>query len=298
MTSSAPAGLLKAAAVGPPLLFSTFLTMGVGSLLPNAVALAVFVACLAGTVAAATPVGEAWWVRAMCQARPMPTPTGAHMQHVEGLLSQAGVVPPGISLWVVRDRRWYAHAVGRRSVICSSGMIEAVQTQQLAPLEAAATLTHAVARLRGGYTRWDVLIEWWTLPWNVVAAFVGGFARGLGRLPLVALAWRARWLFGAVAVAQSLMLRTPAGTAVAVGQVLVVGATYAVPGWRRAWQRRLGLLGDGIVIEHGFGPALATVLRRTSPATAPGLADRVGRLTAQPTSVQDGPRLRLVTSTS
>ena len=102
----------------------------------------------------------------------------------------------------------------------------------------------------------DVAYQWFTWPWQVLAAFVGGFAHGMSRLPLVAFAWRIRLVVAGIAVWQSLA----AGQYhAAIGVLVVVGLTYLLP-WTAGHYGRL------------IREALATDPRRV-PLSAPQRPD-------------------------
>jgi len=102
----------------------------------------------------------------------------------------------------------------------------------------------------------DVAYQWFTWPWQVLAAFVGGFAHGMSRLPLVAFAWRIRLVVAGIAVWQSVA----AGQYhAAIGVLVVVGLTYLLP-WTAGHYGRL------------IREALATDPRRV-PLSAPERPD-------------------------
>lgn len=81
----------------------------------------------------------------------------------------------------------------------------------------------------------DVAYQWFTWPWQVLAAFVGGFARGMARLPLVGFAWRIRLVVAGIAVWQSVAAGQHHAT---VGVIVVVGLTYLLP-WTTGHEGRL-----------------------------------------------------------
>ena len=81
----------------------------------------------------------------------------------------------------------------------------------------------------------DVAYQWFTWPWQVLAAFIGGFARGIARLPLVGFAWRIRLVVSGIAVWQSLAAGQYHAT---IGILVAVGLTYLLP-WTAAHEERL-----------------------------------------------------------
>lgn len=81
----------------------------------------------------------------------------------------------------------------------------------------------------------DVAYQWFTWPWQVLAAFIGGFVRGIARLPLVGFAWRIRLVVCGIAVWQSLAAGQYHAT---IGILVAVGLTYLLP-WTAAHEERL-----------------------------------------------------------
>ena len=102
----------------------------------------------------------------------------------------------------------------------------------------------------------DVAYQWFTWPWQVLAAFVGGFARGMARLPLVGFAWRIRLVVAGIAVWQTIVACQYHAT---VGVIVAVGLTYLLP-WTTGHEGRL------------IREALASELRRV-PLSAPERPD-------------------------
>ena len=83
--------------------------------------------------------------------------------------------------------------------------------------------------------RFDVAYQWFTWPWQLLAAMVGGFAHGITWLPLIGFAWRMRMAVAGIAVWQTVVAGQDAAT---VGIVVVIGLTYLLP-WTRARHQRL-----------------------------------------------------------
>lgn len=112
----------------------------------------------------------------------------------------------------------------------------------------------AVARRRQLLTAGslDVAYQWFTWPWQVLAAFVGGFAHGMARMPLAGFAWRIRPVVAGIAVWQTVIACQYHAT---VGVIVAVGLTYLLP-WIARHEGRL------------LREALASDLRRV-PTSAP-----------------------------
>ena len=113
----------------------------------------------------------------------------------------------------------------------------------------------------------DVAYQWFTWPWQVLAAFGGGFARGLVRLPLIGFAWRVRFVVAGIAVWQTLAAGQYPAT---VGILVVMGLTYLLP-WTTAREEHLirqSLAGEA-------RPVTTSAVQR--PAARPGMRASVGR---------------------
>jgi hypothetical protein len=133
----------------------------------------------------------------------------------------------------------------------------------------------AVARIRLGQTRFDVAVEFWTIPWQLVRAVCLAIAKTVNWLPLTQFAWRIRFVVATVAAAQSVADgRITAGVAVAV----FIALTYLAPRWQRQWDIRSQDDSDRFVADHELGDALGRFLRRCPPE--PRTLERIHRLTS------------------
>ncbi len=98
-------------------------------------------------------------------------------------------------------------------------------------------MAHRVAQLRLGYTRFDLVVTFWCLPVILLKAI----GAQLGRISLIAAAWRARFLMAGVVLVHSYLDATmPLGIAGAG----IITATYVIPWLQRAWVRHLDKLAD------------------------------------------------------
>ena len=132
----------------------------------------------------------------------------------------------------------------------------------------------AVGRIRLGQTRFDVAVEFWTIPWQLLRAVCFTIAKSFGALPLTQFAWHIRFVVAAVAVAQSVADdRIAAGLVVAV----FIALTYLAPQWQRLWDVRSQDDSDRFVADHELGDALGQFLRRCQPERR--TLERVHRLT-------------------
>jgi hypothetical protein len=253
-------GMSQALARSPGLVVSTVLTCMVGALLPPLPGLTLFAGGL-GLAAVLCAGGlEQPAVRLLGRARVLSEAEAAALAPAIALLCQKGLGPPAVELYA-RDGEVgiSAGAAGRRSVVVSAGLLQAAQLGQLPVDQAAGVIAAAVGRIRLGQTRFDVAVEFWTIPWQLVRAVWLGIAKVVGMFPLTQFAWRIRFVVGAVAVVQSMADgRIAAGAVVAV----FIALTYLAPRWQRRWDRRSQDDADRFVAEHELGDGLVRFLRR------------------------------------
>jgi len=120
----------------------------------------------------------------------------------------------------------------------------------------------AVGRIRLGQTRFDIAMEFWTIPWQMVRAVCLAVAKAVGVFPLTRFAWRIRFVVAAIALAQSV-----ADDRIAVGMVVAafIALTYIAPRWQRQWDIRSQDDSDRFVANHELGDPLGRFLRRCQP---------------------------------
>ena len=178
-------------------------------------------------------------------------------------LCRVGLGPPLVELRVKRSRLIGAIGAGRRTVVVSTGLIEAVVIGDLPSDQAAAVVAHSAVLVREGLTRADLLIGCVSAPWRAIRSAIHGICGWLHRLPLTQATWRLRVVVVAVAVVQ-------AGQVGRVGLAVAMAAigtfSYALPVWEHRWHQLLVRVGDGGVARAGFGDDLAAFLH-TCPRT-------------------------------
>src|SRR5665647_2517144 len=188
-------GMSQALARSPGLVVSTVLTCMVGALLPPLPGLTLFAGGLALTAVLCAGGLERPAVRLLGRARGLSEAETAALAPAIALLCQKGIGPPVVELYA-RDGEVgiSAGAAGRRSVVVSSGLLQAVQLGQLPADQAAGVIAAAVGRIRLGQTSFDVAVEFWTTPWQLVSAVCVAIAKTVGLLPLTKFAWRIRFV--------------------------------------------------------------------------------------------------------
>lgn len=140
-----------------------------------------------------------------------------------------------------------------------------------------ALLTRARQRQLVSAGRFDVAYQWFTWPWQMLAALVAGFAHGVTRLPLIGFAWRMRLAVAGIALWQTVVAGQHAAT---VGIVVVIALTY-LPPWTRARHERLvaQALAD---LERSSAKDAAPATRRPVVLPIRPTATHVGRRSCTP----------------
>ena len=195
----------------------------------------------------------------------------------------AGLGPPLVRVAVQPDGQGLvAFACGGSTVVVPRALVLAVHHGRVSPEQAAASIAHATAICSAGLTRGQVALAVWCLPWVALEGVVAAAGRMLRGFALLRLAWRARVVVAAIAVAQNAADGHPW---MAIVLAALIGATYAQPALNRQWHRRLVSVGDDTLAEHGLGghyAGLLTVsghgvdLERHARLTRPRDTDRTG----------------------
>lgn len=261
--------LTRIAAWAWPALISTVVWVMVTG---PAVVLVAAVACVL-----ATGAGERHAARVLMCSRPLDDLEKAALADVVTRLTSHGYGPPGIEVRVARMLPW-ATAFGRRTLVLSQDLVDAVIFDRIPEQEVLAIATHAAAASREGGSRWGGGSALYLAPWRLLDAMLAAPRRGI-----LGTAWSLRWIVLVVAVIQN--HQRP----IAAAAISVVGAlTYVSPAADAACTRELEDRGDIALVELGLGRVLAGVLRR-QPAQR-RLVERVRVLEQAPKR----PRLRLV----
>lgn len=255
-----PAWLIKAWAVGPGLVTGAVLLGLVLAAVPAPFTLGAAALLVGALLTLGSGVGEPVAVRVLWAARPLRPDERDDLALVLTLLCRTGLGPPLIDLRVRRGRAVAAVGTGRRTVVLTTALIQDVTTSRLPPEQATALLAHAATVVRVRLVRSDPLIAFASLPWNALRTLARVASVGPRRLPLVVVAWRARWVVLTVAVVQA-AAEGQFGLALTTAALGVV--SYALPAGERRWNDHLVRAGDAGVVEAGYGDVLAAYLTRT-----------------------------------
>lgn len=226
--------------------------------MPALPALALVCGVCAATALLWFGVGEQLACRALQGAR---TPTAAEAAVMAPAITRvcaAGLGPPLVRVTVQpHGQGVVAYPCGGSTVVVPRALVLAVHHGRVSHEQAAASIAHAAAICSAGLTRGQVALAVWCLPWVALEGVVAAAERMLRGVALLRLAWRARVVVAAIAVAQNAADGHPWMAAVLAA---LIGATYAQPALNRQWNRRLARVGDDTLAEHGLGGHYAGLL--------------------------------------
>lgn len=254
-----PTWLIRTLAAGPPIALSALLWLLVLAAVPAQVALGLLLLAATGTLALWRGAGEGWASRLVPAARRLRSDELAALAPVTTALCGSRLGPPLVELLVTHNDAIAARGSGRRSVVLTSGLLDAVRDGHLPANQAVAVLAHAAGVVRTGLVRHDRLLQWWSLPWSSLGAAVIVMSWPLRRVRAAQALWRWRAVLVVVAVVQQVAQHL---LVLAVATAAIGALSYAMPAWQRAWSALLVRTGDRCVVDAGYAQALAAFLRR------------------------------------
>ncbi|KNX35842.1 hypothetical protein VV01_22040 [Luteipulveratus halotolerans] len=277
--------MCRALSDGTGVVVSTVAICAVGALMHPVLGAGLFVAVLVAVVMLVTGRAESLAVRLLARARAPRKYELAALRPAVAVLEERDLAAPAVDLVVRQGQEPIrVSAAGRRTVVVSEGLIEAVAAGRVRPVEVAALMAHAIGRIRLGQTRYDVALEFWMMPWRALQTFGRGVGRGIGWFPLVALAWRLRFVTGAVALVQAI---DEGRTVFGVLGAAAIGLSYVVPWAERQADLSAEDEADQFVMTVGLGDALSRFLERGR--RTPRVLDRVHRLRPRPKATPTHP---------
>ncbi len=144
--------------------------------------------------------------------------------------------------------------VGERHLVVGADVLRRVLTGDLADEQVSALVTHALGQRHMHGSPLVAAVEVYCLPWELVAMVANHVGRARRRVPLLPLAWRARWVVFGMALIDSVRgSRWPALIGVALIALLSLTTGYL----QGRWIKRMHALGQQRAAADGFGPALA-----------------------------------------
>jgi hypothetical protein len=224
----------KALAMTTPLVFSTVLTFVVFNVMPAHIAnplslsgLAIGVLLLAGRFE-----GTAALILGFTR-RPTTGELATLAPVLAGLTDYYGQGPPVVKLRVHTQPSPNAvTAFGRRTLILNPTLIHDLARGRITVHDAGDALARGVLIVRGGLTRSDAFLSFWTLPWQIIAGIIEGVASVFRGYPLTRFFWRARFVTIGIAVIQHIH---DGWYGFAAFTALVGTLSYTAPAWIRRW---------------------------------------------------------------
>lgn len=258
-----PGWMVKAMAVGPGVVVSVVVVGLTLAAMPTTVAAPAALAVVLLVAAADRRACEGVAAAVVLGARRLRPSEHQDQAVLLTELCRTGLGPPLVDLRAQRSRVIGALGVGRRTVVISTGLIEAVALGELPIRQAAALVGHSAVLVRGGLTRSDLVIQGVSTPWHAMRATVRAICRWGVRVPFARAARKLRVIIVAVAVVQAI-LRGHFGLALNVASIGAL--SYALPVWEHLWWQLLVRAGDEGVAHAGLGDDLGAFLR-TCPSS-------------------------------
>ncbi|WP_341927538.1 hypothetical protein [Nocardioides psychrotolerans] len=285
-----PMTVLKATTFWPAALVSFVLFMVVLALAPPFLSLPLVLAAMTLLVVLATGRLEEPTVELMTGARTATVGEQQVMASVVDGLGRVGITE--LELLVRRRQCASTPAVtvlGRRSLVLTPGLVEAVCRGWVATEEVVALVVQAVAVRRARRPRAELAGLVATGPWRAVVMVFRGVGAAFAWLPFMGIAWALRGVVAVICVLQSVVEGR-----VAVGLLggAVIALTYLVPAAGRALQARTEAIGDQFVVDQGLGGVLARFLTRYGHPTT---VERLRHLEQQPPPPVPSPSTLLAT---
>lgn len=285
-----PMTVLKATTFWPAALVSFVLFMVVLALAPPVLSLPLVLAATALLVVLGIGRLEGPTVELLTASRAATVGERQVVVNVVDGLGQVGITD--LELLVRRRQRASTPAVmvlGRRSVVLTPGLVEAVYRGWVATEEVAALVAQAVAARRARQPRAELAGLMATSPWRAVVTVFRGMGAAFAWLPFVGMAWALRGVVAVICVLQSVV---EGRATVGLLGGAVIALTYVVPAAGRALQARTEAIGDQFVVEQGLGGVLARFLTRYGHPTT---VERLRHLEQQPPPPVPSPSAPLAT---
>lgn len=285
-----PMTVLKATTFWPAALASFVLFVVVLALAPPFLSLPLVLAATALLVVLATGRLEEPTVKLMTGARTATVGEQHVMASVVDGLGRVGITE--LELLVRRRQRASTPAVtvlGRRSLVLTPGLVEAVDRGWVATEEVVALVAQAVAVRRARRPRAELAALVATSPWRAVVTVFRGVGAAFAWLPFMGIAWALRGVIAVICVLQSVV---EGRAAVGLLGGAVIALTYLVPAAGRAVQARTEAIGDQFVVDRGLGGVLARFLTRYGHPTT---LERLRHLEQPPPPAVPSPSAPLAT---
>ena len=279
-----PLTVLKVTTFWPAALVSFVLFMVVLALAPPLLSLPLVLVATALLVVLATGRFEGPTVELLTGARAATVGERQVMVNVVDGLGRVGIAD--LEVLVRRRQRASTPAVtvlGRRSLVLTPGLVEAVHRGWVATDEVVALVAQGVVTQRARRPRAELAVLVATSPWRAVVTIFRGMGAAFAWLPFMGMAWALRGVVAVICVLQSVV---EGRAAVGLLGGAVIALTYLVPAAARALQARTEAIGDQFVVDQGLGGVLARFLTRYGHPTT---AERLRHLQQQPVPSPSAP---------
>ena len=241
-----------------PTVVSLMLLVTVGAALPSPGLEAVLGATAGGTVLALTPSGERAVVRVFLRSKAPTLFQRYTLAPVAQAMLRHGVPTTGSTLLVTRCDSTQARYVGRRTVVVTTGLIEALARRRLSPDDVAAVIAHEVGVARAGLTRYDAALLVLLAPWRLSFAIAQALWAATSALVPRVLRMASLWIMAGACL--WLGFAEDPKYLLAAGALL--GAFLAYNS-HAAWIRARNDVGDAYLHQCGLANQFASLLLRS-----------------------------------
>ena len=287
-----PTAFLRLVRVGPALVVSLVIELMVVSLLPDVIAGPATVGFSLVVGALACGFLESSTVRLVTWSRPA---SPAELQIWAPVQEQlAGHLMQERHLFIRRSPRHATRAVirlGRRSLVITPGLLDALYHRRLAVSEVTSVVAHTKEWHRAMTRRGELAMLMVTLPWRVLVGVSKAMTGGMTGPPLGGISWKFRGVIGVICVVQAAAEDRAWGGLLGG---LVIALSYLVPAAERELSARAMVRADALVVDLGLGGVLAALWHRLGEPVATSQLQRLETPTPAAVEAPEGPRLYLV----
>ena len=153
-------------------------------------------------------------------------------------------------------------AADARQLVLSERLIGQISQHSVPDQDLRRLVVRALAAADNHSSRLGAAGEGCCLPWSILASVARVVARPVASLRMPVLAWRARWVFVALAAAD---LYRQAHWPGLVMLLLAAIATVTTPRWNRSWAKNQIAIADAFESDHPTTPASQSRSRATKP---------------------------------
>lgn len=199
---------------------------------------------------------EAAAVALLAGGRPLTAAEAEMVAPALRLIQARGLTVPRLYVRQTRDGRGPV-PVGEGAVVLPAGFLQARGLGHGDDLGVAVVIAHAFAQGDALAFGWDLPFRWWALPGALVYRLLARAARVRGVRVLFKFVAAVGWLYGIVAVVETIAQGIPElGALVA----MIVTLAYASPWAYKRWQHDAALAADLVIARAGWGETWTRIL--------------------------------------